>query len=70
MTGDTVRLDQFRTIADINEAATGTVRLRDDTRRIDIMTLDTASTKTSRRAQPGDNGPAELLHEAPTTSRT
>ncbi len=48
-TGDTVRLDQLRTIVDVDDAVTGTVHVRDDARRIDIMTLDTSSTKTVRR---------------------
>ena len=51
--GDTVRLDQLRTIVDVDDAVTGTVRLREDPRRIDLMTLDTSSTKTVRRTQPG-----------------
>jgi von Willebrand factor type A domain/von Willebrand factor type A C-terminal domain len=46
---DTVRLDQLRTIVDVEDALTGTVQLRDDPRRIDLMTLDTSSTKTVRR---------------------
>ena len=50
--GDTVRLDQLRTIVDVDDAVTGTVRLREDPRRIDLMTLDTSSTKTVRRTQP------------------
>ena len=50
--GDTVRLDQLRSIVDVDDAVTGTVHLRDDARRIDLMTLDTSSTKTVRRTQP------------------
>jgi hypothetical protein len=37
---------------DVDDAVTGTVRLREDPRRIDLMTLDTSSTKTVRRTQP------------------
>ncbi len=33
MTGDTVRLDQLGAIVDVDDAVTGTVRLRDDARR-------------------------------------
>jgi von Willebrand factor type A domain/von Willebrand factor type A C-terminal domain len=47
--GDTVRLDQLRTIVDVDDAVTGTVHLRDDPRTIDLMTLDASSTKTVRR---------------------
>jgi len=53
-TGDTVRLDQLRTIVDIDDAGAGRVRLRDDARRIDLMTLDTSSTKTMRVARTDD----------------
>jgi hypothetical protein len=49
--GDTVRLDHLRTIVDVEDVATGTVHLRDATRRIDLMALDTSSTKTVRRAE-------------------
>jgi hypothetical protein len=49
--GDTVRLDHLRSIVDIDDALTGTVHLRDDPRKIDVMTLDASSTKTVRRAE-------------------
>jgi hypothetical protein len=49
--GDTVRLDQLRTVVDVDDVVTGTVHLRDDARKIDIMTLDASSTKTVRRTR-------------------
>ena len=70
MTGDTVRLGQLGAIVDVDDAVTGTVRLRDDARRIDMMTLDTSSTKTLRRARPDGNGPAEIVHGGATSTRT
>lgn len=39
---------RLRKVVEIDDAETGTVRLRKDTSKIDEMSLDTASTKTSR----------------------
>ena len=39
---------RLRRVVDIEDAATGTVRLRRDAQKIDEMALDTASTKTTR----------------------
>jgi von Willebrand factor type A C-terminal domain/von Willebrand factor type A domain len=49
--GDTVRLDHLCTIVDVDDAVTGTVHLRDDPHKIDVMTLDASSTKTVRRTE-------------------
>jgi Mg-chelatase subunit ChlD len=56
--GDTQRLHQLERIAEIDDAATGTVRIRTDAARIDVIELDAASTKTTRRPQPDPSGAA------------
>jgi hypothetical protein len=47
--GDDARLEELQRIVDV-DVATGTTRLRSDARRLDVMSLDTGSTKTVRRA--------------------
>lgn len=47
-TGNDDATSRLRKVVDIEDAATGTVRLRRDVQKIDEMALDTASTKTTR----------------------
>jgi hypothetical protein len=47
-TGNDDATSRLRKVVDIEDAATGTVRLRRDAQKIDEMALDTASTKTTR----------------------
>jgi hypothetical protein len=47
-TGNDDATSKLRKVVDIEDAATGTVRLRRDVQKIDEMALDTASTKTTR----------------------
>jgi hypothetical protein len=47
-TGNDDATAKLRKVVDIDDAATGTVRLRRDAQKIDEMALDTASTKTTR----------------------
>jgi hypothetical protein len=47
-TGNDDATSRLRKVVDIEDAATGTVRLRRDAQKIDDMALDTASTKTTR----------------------
>ena len=47
-TGNDDATAKLRKVVDIDDAATGTVRLRRDVQKIDEMALDTASTKTTR----------------------
>jgi hypothetical protein len=47
-TGNDDATSKLRKVVDIDDAATGTVRLRRDAQKIDEMALDTASTKTTR----------------------
>jgi len=47
-TGNDDATAKLRKVVDIDDAATGTVRLRRDVEKIDEMALDTASTKTTR----------------------
>jgi uncharacterized protein YegL len=47
-TGNAEATSRLRKVVDIDDAATGTVRLRQGVDRLDEMALDTASTKTTR----------------------
>lgn len=47
-TGDEAATDRLRRVVDIDDAATGSVRLRRNVDKLDEMALDTASTKTVR----------------------
>jgi len=47
-TGDDEATSQLRKVVDVEDAATGRVRLRRDVDKLDEMALDTASTKTTR----------------------
>ena len=47
-TGDAGATDRLRRVVDIEDAATGRIRLRRDVAKLDEMALDTASTKTTR----------------------
>jgi hypothetical protein len=47
-TGNDEATSKLRKVVDIEDAATGTVRLKRDTSKLDEMALDTASTKTTR----------------------
>jgi hypothetical protein len=47
-TGNDEATSRLRKIVDIDDAGTGTVRLRRDVSKLDEMALDTASTKTTR----------------------
>ena len=47
-TGDDGATNRLRRVVDIDDAATGAVRLRRGVDRLDEMALDTASTKTTR----------------------
>ncbi|WP_151524198.1 VWA domain-containing protein [Serinicoccus kebangsaanensis] len=47
-TGDEAATSRLARVVDIDDAATGRVRLRSDVDRLDEMELDTASTKTTR----------------------
>jgi hypothetical protein len=47
-TGNTEATSRLRKVVDIEDAATGTVRLRRGVDKLDEMALDTASTKTTR----------------------
>ncbi len=47
-TGNAEATSRLRKVVDIEDAATGTVRLRRDVDKLDEMALDTASTKTTR----------------------
>jgi hypothetical protein len=47
-TGNDDATSKLRKVVDIEDPATGTVRLRRDAQKIDEMALDTASTKTTR----------------------
>jgi hypothetical protein len=47
-TGNDDATSRLRKVVDIEDAATGTVRLKRDVQKIDEMALDTASTKTTR----------------------
>jgi hypothetical protein len=47
-TGNDDATSRLRKVVDIEDAATGTVRLRRDVQKVDEMALDTASTKTTR----------------------
>ncbi|WP_226343809.1 VWA domain-containing protein [Agilicoccus flavus] len=47
-TGDDAATGRLRRVVDIDDAGTGSVRLRRDVERLDEMALDTASTKTTR----------------------
>ena len=47
-TGNDEMTSRLRKVVEIEDAATGTVRLRRDAQKIDEMALDTASTKTTR----------------------
>lgn len=47
-TGDEAATDRLRRVVQIDDAATGTIRLRRDVAKLDEMALDTASTKTTR----------------------
>jgi von Willebrand factor type A C-terminal domain/von Willebrand factor type A domain len=47
-TGNADATSRLRKVVDIEDAATGTVRLRRDVDKLDEMALDTASTKTTR----------------------
>lgn len=47
-TGDEAATDRLRRVVDIDDAVTGTIRLRRDVNKLDEMALDTASTKTTR----------------------
>jgi hypothetical protein len=55
--GDGDLLGELERIVDVEDASTGTVRLRADARKIDVMTLDTGSTKTIRRTGEGVGDP-------------
>lgn len=46
--GDDEATAKLRKVVDVDDAATGTVRLRRDATRLDVMALDTSSTKTTR----------------------
>lgn len=47
-TGNTEATSRLRKVVDITDARTGTVRLRRDVDKADVMALDTASTRTTR----------------------
>ena len=47
-TGDDEATDMLKRVVDIDDPATGTVRLRREASKLDEMALDTASTKTTR----------------------
>ena len=47
-TGNDEATSKLRKVVDVEDAATGTVRLKRDVAKADEMALDTASTKTTR----------------------
>ena len=51
-TGDEAATNRLRKVVDIDDAATGRVRLRGDASRLDELDLDTSSVKTSRVRPP------------------
>ena len=52
--GNTTKLELLATIVDVEDAATGTIRLKRDVAEGDEMMLDTRSTKTLRVTPAGD----------------
>jgi hypothetical protein len=47
-TGNDEATSKLRKVVDVQDAETGTVRLKRDVAKLDEMALDTASTKTTR----------------------
>jgi hypothetical protein len=47
-TGDEEATNKLRRVVDIEDPATGTVKLKRDVSKLDEMALDTSSTKTTR----------------------
>ncbi|MGI5950258.1 MAG: vWA domain-containing protein [Brooklawnia sp.] len=59
-TGNHEATTKLRKVVDVQDPATGTVRLRRNVDRADEMALDTASTKTTRTRQTNGAAPAEV----------
>jgi hypothetical protein len=55
--GDTARIEALRRIVEIDDPASGTVRLKRDVDRRDVLAVDAGSSKTTRIRQPEDASP-------------